>query len=85
MSDVEGRVAKPLTFFPEKDEEKFKQDFYAVISNPFFSPDGKHVIFDADIEHRRNRGRNDSGIYRVDVDGENQKRLSDGQLIQWIP
>lgn len=47
---------------------------------PFFSPDGKKIIFRADRETP-----NQLQVYVVDIDGQNLKQLTNDYAVNWAP
>lgn len=47
---------------------------------PFFSPDGKQIIFRADREKAHHLQ-----IYVMDVDGSNERRLTSAEDVAWAP
>lgn len=47
---------------------------------PFFSPDGLKIVFRAD-RHEENKLQ----IYIIDLDGANQKQLTDNDAVNWSP
>lgn len=47
---------------------------------PFFSPNGKHIIFRADYEKA-----DYLQVYQIDVDGTNLKQLTQNEAVNWAP
>lgn len=78
IADLVGHTEKQLTFLPETYEKRASQALDTNVSTPLFSPEGKRIAFQESRSH-------EDGIYRIDADGKNQKRLADGALIQWVP
>lgn len=79
LVNADGQNERSVTTYEEAaktaDAKEFKSWRYNIISNLFFSSDGQQIAFNQ-------MGRED-GIYRVDVDGTNLKRLTGGTLVQW--
>ena len=64
IADADGANLKHLTYGSEASSE------------PFVSPDGRHVVFRSDSGKK-------SHIWRMDIDGSNLVRLSDGSGEVW--
>jgi Tol biopolymer transport system component len=47
---------------------------------PFFSPDGKQIIFRADREKK-----DYLQIYVIDIDGSNERKITDNGAVNWAP
>src|SRR5438445_7888529 len=53
---------------------------YSYNGGPFFSPDGKKIIFRTDREQQHHLQ-----IYQINVDGTNEARLTYNTAINWAP
>ncbi len=47
---------------------------------PFFSPDGKHIVFRADRDKR-----DYLQIYMIDINGSNERQLTNNGAVNWAP
>lgn len=64
LISVNGKVLKRLT------SNQFNDGY------PSFSPDGKKIVFDTNREDVTGDGRSEFSVYTMDVEGNNQKRLT---------
>lgn len=67
--DIDGRNVRKLTNAPN-----------CYNGGPFFSPDGKRVIFRSDRKEKDHLQ-----IYVIDVDGKNERALTDDKGVNWGP
>ncbi|RYX82257.1 hypothetical protein EON83_20565 [bacterium] len=84
--DSTNGTEKQLTFFPETYYEMLAKNIYAQVSTPLFSPNGAMLAFEQATGQRWGKEQKIlRGIYRIGINGKTTKRLSDGDLVQWIP
>jgi Tol biopolymer transport system component len=77
---------KQLTSNPESYFEMLSKNLLVIVATPMFSPDGRQIAFEEKTTHLgETEGNYEGGIYQMNVDGTNRKRLSDGELVQWVP
>lgn len=59
---------------------KMTSDTSCYNGGPFFSPDGKHIIFRAD-RHKPDYLQ----VYMIDIDGSNERQLTANEAVNWAP
>lgn len=80
---------KRFIYLMDTDGKNRNQVKLAEGANPQWNPDGTKILFSSKIQNEENYSKSSCGIYSIDTDAKNLKRLTEGKIYahnpEWSP